>query len=100
MAHKFNNTGGCEKCSTRRHFVSELNKYIYLLPDGQRTLVEPTCVDNELDGPDYSLLWEVLVYLLVCAGIYLVATLAKDQRERKQIEQYHSPAAPAKGSVW
>lgn len=95
MGHDFKFGGHCKKCGTRRHYVSGVNKYIYVLQSGLRTLEQPPCVEISDDGRDYSLLWEIIVFLLVCIGIYFLATLVHERWEQNSIEQYHSHITPA-----
>jgi hypothetical protein len=95
MAHYFNEEGLCPRCGTRRHYVSDVGKYIYTYTFGAQSFVEPKCSDEKEKRTDHSLIWEVLIFLLVCVCMYFLASAVQERRDQRRIEEYHSHITPA-----
>jgi hypothetical protein len=97
MGHQFNDGDICIVCGVGRHYVTEVGKYIYTKPDWTRTFVEPKCgLQEGRDDQGYKLPWQdVVIFLMVCALIYFLASMVSQWREQQRIEEYHSHITPA-----
>ena len=89
MRHHWNGQDRCEKCELRRTYLHQVDRYVYELPDGSRTLREPPCGSQE----EYKVvryIIEGIVFLVLLAALYVSAKRLNEQREQRNIEEYHS----------
>lgn len=88
MRHHWNGQDKCVKCELRRTYLQQVDRYVYELPDGSRTLREPCCGQKEYGLWRYVL--DVVVLLTLIAAVYLGVKRLNDARLQREIEEYHS----------